>query len=100
MDEVYEDLRKDAAPLVVIDSASELGASVKTLVEAMDGRSFIVLNHVNSRRRTYGGEGWAHAVDVVIEVHDGLARPTKNRFSGNMTGVRIWPERSAAQPNQ
>ncbi len=95
MAELSDDLRTDRAPLVVIDSATELKAAPEALVTALLGRSWIVVSHVNSRGRTYGGESMSHAVDVVIDVADGVATPRKSRFPGKVP-LRIWPEESAA----
>ena len=95
MAELADDLRTERAPLVVIDSATELKATPEALVTALLGRSWIVVSHVNARGKTYGGEAMGHAVDVVIDVIDGVAKPRKSRFSG-LASLRVWPDESAA----
>jgi predicted ATP-dependent serine protease len=93
MTEVDEDLRATDAPLVVVDSVTELGASAEQVVSALLGRSWIAVSHVNAQGASYGGQTMSHAVDVVVRVEKGVATPTKNRF-GPLDPVRVWEERT------
>jgi len=89
LDELSEDLERSSARLVVLDSVSELRATPLAVVERLRGRSLIAVQHVNARGGGLGGHEWAHAVDCVVHVEDGVACPRKNRFGG-MSSIRIW----------
>jgi len=86
--ELADDL--GSASLVVIDSVSELGVSPLALIEVLGGdRSWIAVQHANSRGGAYGGHEWAHAVDAVVRVEEGVAAPVKNRF-GSMDPINVF----------
>lgn len=92
--ELEEDLAASPAAIVVLDSVTELRAKPEEIATMLAGRSWIAIAHVNSRGGAQGGPSWPHAVDTVIEVVDGVARPLKNRF-GPMTQVRVFDEEAA-----
>lgn len=92
--ELDDDLARSAASIVVLDSLTELAMSPASLVALLGDRSWVGVSHANSRGGAYGGAEFAHAVDVVVRVEDGLATPTKNRFGG-LAAVAAWSREEA-----
>jgi len=92
LSELADDLA--SAVVVVIDSVSELRASPLSLVEVLGDRSWLAVQHANSRGGAYGGHEWAHAVDVVLRVEHGVCTPTKNRF-GPMHSIPVFEQEVA-----
>ena len=90
--ELADDL--GSASLVVIDSVSELAVSPLALVEVLGDRSWIAVQHANSRGGAHGGYEWSHATDAVVRVEAGVATPLKNRF-GSMDPINVF-EREAS----
>ncbi len=92
--ELADDLAASPASIVVLDSLTELAVSPSSLVEMLGDRSWIGVAHGNSRGGAYGGAEYAHAVDLVARVEDGVAVPTKNRF-GSHDPIHAWPKEDA-----
>lgn len=87
--ELDDDLRASDARIVVVDSVTELGASAEQIVSVLLGRSWIAVSHINARGSTFGGQTMSHAVDAVVRVEGGVAKPSKNRF-GPMNSITVW----------
>ena len=89
--EVFDDLAGSKAQLVILDSSTASGLAPEAWTAAVAGRSWIATVHINSQQTVYGGQGWAHAADVVVFCKEGEAMPRKNRF-GPMHSINIWSE--------
>ncbi|MEY4175650.1 MAG: hypothetical protein RI900_2815 [Actinomycetota bacterium] len=78
--ELVEDLEADPKSLVILDSVSELRLKPAAGLELLGARSWVAVQHFNSRGGAHGGLDWSHAVDLVARVEAGTLTTTKNRF--------------------
>jgi len=85
-------MSKDA--IVLIDSQTQMRVSLDAVTSRLDGRSWVVTQHVTTAGLPRGGFDASHAADVVVLVDDGIALPTKNRWGG-MTPINVWSSNEA-----
>lgn len=70
---------------LVIDSVSDIkltGDQAKELIAEFPNVNFLFIGHSNKDGKAYSGsKDIGHSVDVIVEVKDGIATTTKNRFA-------------------
>jgi hypothetical protein len=82
-----------STPFVFIDSINHLGISadeLEKLKERYPTRSFITIQQANKDGSYKGNSAFGHNTDIIIEVSEGKAVTTKNRFNETNKHISIY----------